>query len=111
VEAPYTKGGYLPELELVLDNLDIPMKPMNKKESQWVVTEKNGKTINYYNKQFIANLVPDVSGMGLKDALYVLENAGLQVVVTGKGTVVRQSILPGTRVRKGDTIYLEMSFS
>jgi cell division protein FtsI (penicillin-binding protein 3) len=111
VDAPYTKGGYLPELELVLDNLDIPMKSMNKKESQWVVTEKNGKTINYYNKQFIANLVPDVTGMGLKDALYVLENVGLQVVVSGKGTVTRQSILPGTRVRKGDTIYLEMSFS
>lgn len=110
-DAPYTKGGYLPELKYVLDKLDIPTDAKNKAETDWVTTEKSGGGINYYNRKFMANLVPDVTGMGLKDALYILENLGLQVVVSGKGTVVKQSIIPGSRIRKGDTIYLDMSFS
>ena len=40
--------------------------------------------------------VPDVRGMGLRDALYLLENAGLNVDYNGIGTVRFQSIAPGT---------------
>jgi cell division protein FtsI (penicillin-binding protein 3) len=47
--------------------------------------------------------------MGLKDALYLLESKGLRVAVDGRGTVRKQSILAGSRFRKGETIKLEMS--
>jgi cell division protein FtsI (penicillin-binding protein 3) len=46
--------------------------------------------------------------MGLKDALYVLGNSGLRTLVRGSGRVVRQSLLAGTRVAKGDPIILEL---
>jgi cell division protein FtsI (penicillin-binding protein 3) len=59
----------------------------------------------------IANLVPNVIGMSLKDAIYLLENNGLKVLVKGRGTVRAQSIIPGARARKGDRITLEMSMS
>jgi cell division protein FtsI (penicillin-binding protein 3) len=49
--------------------------------------------------------------MGLKDALYVLENAGLKVRVDGRGTVIDQSLKPGAKINKGDVIVLEMSIS
>jgi cell division protein FtsI (penicillin-binding protein 3) len=49
--------------------------------------------------------------MGLKDALYLLENAGLKVDVVGRGSVKSQSIPPGTRIKKGERIKLEMSFT
>ena len=52
--------------------------------------------------------VPDVSGMGLKDALYVAGNSGLKVLVRGSGKVVRQSLAVGTIVQKGLPIVIEL---
>ena len=45
-------------------------------------------------------VMPNVKGMGLKDALYLLENMGLKVAVKGKGKVANQSIAPGTCINK-----------
>ncbi|HNF71280.1 MAG TPA: PASTA domain-containing protein, partial [Chitinophagaceae bacterium] len=53
--------------------------------------------------------VPDVLGMGLKDAVYILEKAGLRVYSSGKGKVTRQSIGAGTPVQKGKQIQIELS--
>jgi cell division protein FtsI (penicillin-binding protein 3) len=55
------------------------------------------------------NIVPDVTGMGLRDAVYLLENSGMQVTVKGRGKVVTQSIEPGIRVTKGQNIILQLS--
>ena len=55
------------------------------------------------------NMVPDVTGMGLKDAVYMLENSGLQVQVRGKGKVTGQSLIPGTYINKGQNIVLQLS--
>jgi cell division protein FtsI (penicillin-binding protein 3) len=49
--------------------------------------------------------------MGLMDALYLLENNGLHVLVKGKGTVVSQTMTPGSRVSSGTTIFLDMSMN
>ena len=54
----------------------------------------------------IKTIVPNVKGMGLKDALYILENRGLKVTVQGKGKVIAQNILPGVTIVKGQTINL-----
>lgn len=53
--------------------------------------------------------VPDVQNMGLKDALFVLENTGLRVATRGTGKVAAQSLLAGTTFRKGQTISLELN--
>ena len=52
--------------------------------------------------------VPDVKGMGLKDALYLLENMDLRVAARGKGKVRAQSIQPGTALTRKQTIELEL---
>jgi cell division protein FtsI (penicillin-binding protein 3) len=52
--------------------------------------------------------VPDTRGMHLRDALFVLENAGLKPIVIGKGKVVTQSITPGSRAIKGAAIKLQL---
>jgi len=56
-------------------------------------------------------LVPDVKGYGLRDALFRLEKAGLRVRVQGTGRVSRQSLPPGSRFRKGDTVVLTLGRS
>lgn len=48
--------------------------------------------------------VPDLSGMGLKDAIYAVENNGYRCSHTGTGHVVSQSPRPGTAAKKGETV-------
>ena len=55
------------------------------------------------------NLTPDVSGMGLKDAVYLLENKGFTTHVTGKGRVISQSVPAGHHFRKGQQITLMLN--
>jgi cell division protein FtsI (penicillin-binding protein 3) len=55
------------------------------------------------------NQVPDVNGMGLKDALYELEKAGLKVIPQGKGRVITQSLAPGTHYARGQKITIQLS--
>ena len=52
--------------------------------------------------------MPNVKGMGLKDALYLLENMGVKVVVRGKGKIINQSIPAGTPLMKGFTMLVEL---
>jgi len=54
------------------------------------------------------DLVPNVVGMGLKDALFLLEEREMRVSVRGRGRVVSQSISPGARVTPNGNISLEL---
>ncbi|MDZ4795651.1 MAG: penicillin-binding protein [Bacteroidota bacterium] len=54
-------------------------------------------------------VMPNVRGMGLKDAVYLLENMGLKVAIRGRGKISMQSVAPGTALAKGITVILELS--
>lgn len=56
----------------------------------------------------VNRIVPDVKGYGLKDAITILENKGLKVIIKGRGKVVAQSILPGTTINKGQAITIQL---
>ena len=53
-------------------------------------------------------LVPDVRGMGARDAVYLLESLGLRVRVSGVGRVTEQSLQPGQAVTLGNTCELKL---
>ena len=53
--------------------------------------------------------VPDVIGMGVKDAVYVLQERGLRVRINGCGQIAKQDIAPGSPAIKGKTITLTAS--
>lgn len=54
-------------------------------------------------------VMPNVKGMGLKDALYLLESIGVKVSVRGKGKVANQSIEAGSVLTKEMKVVLELS--
>ena len=110
-EPPTTKAGSWDLLEQSLDELGIPTEEKSDEIGLWVSTTKDEKEIDIYNRKTIANLVPDAIGMGAKDAIFLMENIGLRVVIRGYGKVTRQSLSPGTRIDKGETIVLSMSMS
>lgn len=55
------------------------------------------------------SVTPNVVGMGLKDAVYLLENKGLKVAASGRGRVMNQSLMAGTVFRKGQIISLALN--
>jgi cell division protein FtsI (penicillin-binding protein 3) len=77
--------------------------------TEWANTTTQGGKIVLTEKEMQAGVVPDVTGMGLKDALYLLESMGMKVTVSGKGNVRRQSVSPGEKLRKGMPVVIELS--
>jgi cell division protein FtsI (penicillin-binding protein 3) len=66
----------------------------------------NGVAYEEFNT--VKGVMPDIKGMGLKDALFLAGNAGLKTKVKGSGKVVAQSIVPGSRIGKGLALIIEL---
>ena len=87
---------------------EIGLKPTIQNDVEWVDVKKENQTLSFPQKEISQGAVPNVIGMGLVDALYLLENAGLRTKVIGSGKVVQQSIASGQAIRKGASILLEL---
>jgi cell division protein FtsI (penicillin-binding protein 3) len=77
---------------------------MNSEE--WVKTVASDTGVKLQINDTDKAIVPDVSGLPLRDALFILENKGLQVNYSGRGRVKAQSLLPGTKLSPNATINL-----
>ncbi|HCC70945.1 MAG TPA: peptidoglycan glycosyltransferase [Bacteroidales bacterium] len=104
---PKVKKGYGDDTKYLLAELGIDHQYNGMGE--WVETNNDNEMLKLEEMELIENLVPNVIGMGLKDALFLLENSGLKVTVKGRGSVVRQSQRPGIRIQSGSTINIELS--
>ncbi|MDR1673436.1 MAG: transpeptidase family protein [Bacteroidales bacterium] len=107
-DIPYSKSGFYDELYYVFKELEIPVVQETTK-SKWVNATGEKDAVTLERRTVANNLVPNVVDMGLKDALFLLEQRGLQVSVRGRGRIVSQSLAPGSDVHKNRTITLEMS--
>lgn len=70
---------------------------------------KANKTDFKYQTSVKTNIVPDVVGMTIRDAIYLLEKQGLKVSFEGKGKVISQSLLKGSAFVKGNKIHLRLN--
>jgi cell division protein FtsI (penicillin-binding protein 3) len=105
---PVSMNGKRSDLELLCNELSIPVKKAAV-PADWVITRKQTNEIAIENRVFNSHQVPNVVGMGLRDALFLLENNGLSVKVVGKGTVKSQSLPAGTDIDNNSTIIIELS--
>lgn len=104
---PTIRAGYYDELKILCDELGISNHP-EEPDVEWVRTKVDNNAITWRRNHADADLVPNVQGMTLRDAIYLLENSGLKVSITGAGRVQKQSVSPGRRVSKGTTIKIEL---
>ena len=97
--------------EVLLGALDKPatVAAVDYKNTMMQLYTDSNRHTEIQPKTIYRNIVPDVTGMSLKDAVYMLENSGMQVKVQGKGRVTVQSVPPGTRIAKGQNILLQLS--
>ncbi len=106
---PDVLSGQINDLKAIYSVFDCKLQ-IDDKQSQWVNARISASdTIVVAEREMIPNLVPNVVGMGLRDALYVLENAGMRVRFSGRGVVRSQSLRPGTRIVSGNEIVIRLS--
>ncbi|MFA7116969.1 MAG: penicillin-binding protein [Bacteroidales bacterium] len=105
---PHICGGSSSEINSCLASL--PNKNLNiTTKTKWVKIKYEGDTPLEENLTTEPNLVPDVVNMGLKDALYILENEGYKVKINGSGRVITQNPPAGEYLHNNGLVELHLS--
>ncbi len=104
---PVVQAGSYEDLTYLLGKFKVSSWNEDISES-WVKAyiDSELKTIKWSDRLVEKGQVPDVRGMRLKDALFILENLGLRVEFKGRGRVFKQSLLPQSKLLVGNTINL-----
>jgi cell division protein FtsI (penicillin-binding protein 3) len=103
---PGAAYGYGKDFDQIFSFLDF--KTSGKSSSSWVITSMKSGEMEIANRKMKKDAIPDVRGMGARDAVYALERAGLKVKVKGAGRVRSQSI-PSGSAANGRTITIELN--
>ncbi|HOO98839.1 MAG TPA: penicillin-binding protein [Bacteroidales bacterium] len=104
---PEAGNGYSSDIHRVLSELSVKHKRPS--GTDWVATRESGDTVNIREVSVKEGLVPDVRGMTLRDAIFLLENSGYRVKFNGRGRVRRQSPEHGSRYYEGQVVSLDMN--
>ncbi len=104
---PFVKSGYQKDLIKIYSTINY--STINNDNAEWVICSSKNTSVKFDKKHFNMNSVPDVVGLGVKDAIYLLEKTGLKVKVVGKGIVTSQSLTSGSKVVKGNEITIMLS--
>lgn len=100
---PDIKSGFAGDLSKVLDRFKIDAEIPKTPQSVAKIESADAKIVlKEYKAE--AGKVPDVRGMAPSDAVYLLENSGLNVRISGVGKVKSQSLTPGVNYKQGQSI-------
>ena len=113
---PDVKNGNVLAADYVLTHLGI------KTNTNWSGSYANGNPIwgkaerigsrsikLIKEKQYGKGTVPDITGMGARDAIFCMESRGIRTRIHGRGKVIKQSLMPGTPVKKGSICIIELN--
>lgn len=100
---PDIKSGFAGDLSKVLDRFKIEAD-MPKAPQVMAKVESADEKIILKEYKTETGKVPDVRGMAPNDAVYLLENSGLNVRISGVGKVKSQSLTPGANYKQGQSI-------
>jgi len=105
-EIPKVKSGLSEQSKYVLNKLDI--RYTDSLKGNWANSQWSADRLVLRGQQLAKNSVPNVVGMGAKDAVYALENTGLRVNLLGQGEVYSQSLNAGALAPRGQTITIQL---
>lgn len=105
---PDVKGGDMLAASYVLEHLGVKTNatwgsPHAGGKLVWGKATREARNVTLSQTRTPRNAVPDVTGMGARDAVFLLESRGVRTRIRGRGKVKSQSIRPGTAIRRGMT--------
>lgn len=105
---PVVKGGMERIVAAACDSFGIAYRMPDAESPRWVTARQTDSGVELDGVKLHRGVVPSVTGMGLMDALYLLESEGLKVSVNGRGTVYEQIPAAGTAVAAGGNVILNL---
>jgi cell division protein FtsI (penicillin-binding protein 3) len=106
----YNYSGYTKDIKKVTGQLGVKVSnAVTNGRSNYSRMYKQGAESMISTQVISSRQMPSLSGMGLKDAVYLCENLGLKVVVRGKGKVVAQTLSAGQNISRGQTIIIQLN--
>jgi cell division protein FtsI (penicillin-binding protein 3) len=107
-QVPDNFKGEISAVKTVLNKLNISSVQDSGSLGKWVAGSKRTHSVSLQPLKVTDGVVPDLRGMGLRDALQLLQNQGVIVTSEGYGRIVMQSIEPGTKILNGLKIHLQL---
>ena len=106
VVIPDVKGGDMVAAHYVLNQLGVKTdNTWNGSYTEgnpiWGTARRESQSVVLSQTKTGRGIVPNVTGMGARDAVFLLENIGIKTKVRGRGKVKSQSIFAGTAVKEG----------
>jgi cell division protein FtsI (penicillin-binding protein 3) len=99
--------GFKNDFNAIFNYMQVPNKDSVNAGSWRVAKVSNAQAaLHKIDVNSTQKIVPNVQGMGARDAVYILESKGMQVMLQGSGKVVTQSVAAGTAIKKLDKITL-----
>ena len=114
VVQPEVKSGNILAADYVLSQLGYNPRPdwngsyANGNPIWGKAVNGNGHIALEREKIAVRGQMPDVTGMGARDAVFLIESRGVRTKLYGRGKVEKQSIAPGTHIRKGQWCTLNL---
>ena len=107
---PEIKSGNRKDIEIILSEMGISYTKDNAEKDSWGSMKRleESKGYEYETQETDIYKIPDLEGMGAKDAVYLLHRRKMKVLLEGYGKVVRQSIPKGSDAIEGETITLTL---
>jgi cell division protein FtsI (penicillin-binding protein 3) len=111
-DLPYISLAEKNDVKLVLDRIKLSSHYHNdsihQDQTEWVNGFAQDNSVAMQPQLLKDSYMPDLRGMGLRDAMYLLEKNGLKVEIKGFGKVRTQSVSPGTKLSKKQLIQLNL---
>jgi cell division protein FtsI (penicillin-binding protein 3) len=103
---PVIRAGKQEDLTRICSELKIPFK--STVEDEWVRARLKDNAVLWTTDEIAPGVMPNVTGMTLRDAIFILENRGVRVRHTGRGRVITQSVTPGAKIKEKTSITLKL---
>ena len=113
IHTPEVKDGDILAASYLLNSLEVNNNhkgstTYSKGNPVWGTSTSTKDEVTFVKKEISGKTVPNVIGMGARDALYLMETCGLKVTLEGQGKVYEQSIYAGSKPVKGTEIKLRL---
>ena len=105
---PVAKGGDRAVLDRLFSTFNIMAENVENSNTPFVYTSKGNNAVRLDPVSTRKTVMPDVRGMGLRDAMYILRTNNLNVTVIGRGMVRKQSVSPGAAIKSGTKVTIEL---
>ena len=109
VFVPEVKSGDASIAHRLLAKMGISSVKLSNNDIPWAQAVTSPSRVEFKPLIQTASTVPDLTDMGARDAVYAIESRGMKARVRGYGHVTRQSVAPGTVVKKGRVVVIELN--